>query len=189
LEPNGGPNRETTMARVAEPARSKEGEQVTVLKTGEIPVVALNGPVPVGGQTPGTETFAEANEIVLADAAPVIGDATKHSRQAGSGHALCEKCGAPGVAGKFCAECGTPLGQSVEQGPPPEAKKARKFRVLNRGGVHVNDPTGGGRVHLHEGKEISESHYPIRKFQQQGVKLLEITDLDDDAPAPAYDVS
>lgn len=74
--------------------------------------------------------------------------------------------------------------QDVPEGPPP--KKIRTFRIINPGGKTVNDPHGSGRVHLHEGKEITTAHHDIRALQKQGVRLDEVTDLSPTDVAPIY---
>jgi hypothetical protein len=61
----------------------------------------------------------------------------------------------------------------------PAGRSIRTFRVVNPGGKHVNDVTGGGRVFLHEGKEITNQHYDLRRLQQQGLRIKEIEDGDE----------
>lgn len=67
-------------------------------------------------------------------------------------------------------------GEAEEVKPPVE----RKYRVEKT--IMVLDSTSGSRVRLPEGKEISNKHYPIRRLQQRGAKLTDITDLDPNAP-------
>ena len=67
-------------------------------------------------------------------------------------------------------------GEAAETAPPVE----RKYRVEKT--TMILDSTSGSRVTLREGKEISDRHYPIRRLQQGGAKLKDITDLDPNAP-------
>jgi hypothetical protein len=66
--------------------------------------------------------------------------------------------------------------EAVEAAPPVE----RKYRVMET--RMILDTTSASRTKLQEGKEISDKHYTIRRLQQQGVKLKDITDLDPNAP-------
>jgi len=67
-------------------------------------------------------------------------------------------------------------GEAAETAPPVE----RKYRVLET--TMILDSTSASRTKLQAGKEISDKHYLIRRLQQQGVKLKDITDLDPNAP-------
>ncbi len=130
----------------------RKGEQVETIGHGPIPEINL-GPVAVAGQTPGAEGFEE----------PIAreGFDVQH-------------------AAPVMADATSRGRKALPEGA--EFKKERTFRVLNPGGKHVNDPNGGGRVHLHEGKELKTTHYNLRELQKQGVKLQEVTDVPDDMP-------
>jgi hypothetical protein len=67
-------------------------------------------------------------------------------------------------------------GEAAEAAPPVE----RKYRVMET--RMILDTTSASRTKLQEGKEISDKHYLIRRLQQQGVKLKDITNLDPNAP-------
>lgn len=65
-----------------------------------------------------------------------------------------------------------------DEAPP----KPRIYRVMKD--KTLQDAHGSGRITMHEGKEISSAHHDIRKLQKQGLRLKDITDLDEDEAAP-----
>jgi hypothetical protein len=141
--------------RVPNTAKDR-GERVEVLSQAAIKDVNL-GPTTVVGPTPGT---------MMSDGSSIDNGVPRESID------LVKV--APVIADATANAKELPTGAEVT--------KIRRFRVLNQNGKHVNDPSAGGRVFIHEGKEITTQHYDIRKLQQQGVRLKEITDVAEDEP-------
>jgi hypothetical protein len=124
----------------------RAGEQVEVMGSGPIPDVKL-GPVSVYGETPGAGEFDASIPREAADLQNVV----------------------PVIADA------TERSRARDEALEATIPRPRIFRVTNPGGRHVN--TGdSGRVHLHEGKELSTSHYNIRALEKQGLNLVEVKD-------------
>lgn len=77
---------------------------------------------------------------------------------------------------------GISIVSALDRNPEREivAPTPKRYRILSHGtkdpGKYANDPNGGGRIYLHEGKEISEQHFDIPALKRQGVRLEEILD-------------
>lgn len=142
-------------------AEQKKGEKVEVLSTGAIPEVNLSPPTVVGA-TPGAEDSAGSFDNAVARETVNLTEVSP-------------------VVGDATTKGRKELPANAE------VKPVRTFRVMNAGGKFVQDSSGSGRVHLHEGKEIANAHYDIRKLQQQGLRLQEITHLKSDEPVEFID--